>query len=110
VQADTALAWGIEILRRWGNMKDVRAVSIIGGISCCQAARSLKGQRRLVLEGVALPLTACTMSSQCKCRYQKYADRREDDDRRSPGSTARAAQFGMSERRQAEGRRPADLR
>ena len=89
-------------------MKDVRAVSIIGGPICCQAALSLKGQRRLISQGVALPLTTCTVPAQCKCRYQKFSDRRADDDRRSPGSTQRAALFGISERRNAEGRRPAD--
>jgi hypothetical protein len=90
-------------------MKDVRAVSIVCGTQGCEAVRSLKGQRRLVSHGVSLPLATCTTPSQCKCRYQKYSDRRADDDRRTLGSTQRGSLYGISERRNAEGRRPADL-
>jgi hypothetical protein len=89
-------------------MKDVRAVSILGGSPCCEATRSLKGKRLLLTQGVALPLEGCTMSAQCKCRYQKFLDRRADDDRRMFGSTQRGFVYGISERRKAEGRRPAD--
>jgi len=89
-------------------MKDVRAVSIVGGSRCCEATRSVKGKRLLVTQGVALPLAACTMPEQCKCRYQKYSDRRAEDDRRTLGSTQRGSLFGISERRMVEGRRPAD--
>jgi hypothetical protein len=89
-------------------MKDVRAVSIIGGSRCCEATRSLKGQRLLVTQAIALPLAACTMPAQCKCRYHKYSDRRTDEDRRALGSTERGFLFGINERRKAEGRRPAD--
>jgi hypothetical protein len=89
-------------------MKDVRAVSIVGSSPCCEASRKLKGQRLFVTQGVALPLPTCTIPGQCKCRYQKHPDRRADDDRRTPGSTVRGSLFGISERRKAEGRRPAD--
>jgi hypothetical protein len=89
-------------------MKDVRSVSIVCGTHGCEAARALKGQRRLVSQGVSLPLTTCTMPSQCKCRYQKYSDRRTDDDRRTLGSTLRGSLYGISERRHVKGRRPAD--
>ena len=82
-------------------MKDVHAVSMIGGAPCCEAVRSLKGQRLLVAQGVRLPLKACTMSIQCKCRYQKHSDRRAED-RRALGSTHRGSLFGISERRKAE--------
>jgi hypothetical protein len=88
-------------------MKDVRAVSIICPATGCAAAQTLKGKRLLVSRGVALPLAECTMPSQCKCRYQKYADRRDEDDRRAFGSTTRGALFGISERR-VKGRRAAD--
>jgi len=89
-------------------MKDVRAVSIAGGSPCCEAIRALKGKRLLMTQGVAIPLAACTMPGRCKCRYQKYPDRRADDDRRMLGSTQRGFLYGISERRNAEGRRPAD--
>ena len=89
-------------------MKDVRAVSVVGGSPCCEATRSLKGKRLLVTQGVALPLAACTMPAKCKCRYQKYSDRRAVDDRRMFGSTQRGFLYGISERLKAEERRPAN--
>ena len=89
-------------------MKGVGAVSIVGGTPCCEAARSLKGQRLLASQGVALQVLACTMPAQCKCQYRKYPDRRAGDDRRMFGSTQRGALYGISERRTAEGRRPAN--
>ena len=89
-------------------MKDFRAVAIAGGSPCCEATQALKGKRLFVTQGVAIPLAACTIAARCKCRYQKYSDRRADDDRRMSGSTQRGALYGISERRKAEGRRPAD--
>jgi hypothetical protein len=88
-------------------MKDFRAVSIICRAPSCQAARSPSGQRRLVTQGCNLPLADCTMPELCKCRYQKHADRRMDDNRRMLGSTQRGAMFGINERRavREDGRR-----
>jgi hypothetical protein len=90
--------------------QDVRAVSIVCGGRSCEAARTLKGKRRLMMQAMPLPLSECTMTVACKCRYQRYSDRREDEDRRAPGSTARGTLCGMPERRtmKAWGRRPAD--
>lgn len=88
--------------------QDVRAVSIVCGGGSCGAATALKGKRQLMSQAVALPLKDCTMSATCKCRYQKYSDRRDEDDRRSPGSTVRGALYGIKERRDDAGRRPAD--
>jgi hypothetical protein len=90
------------------SMKDVRAVSLLCRGKSCAAAQALNGQRRFASESAVLPLAACTMPDQCKCRYQKYTDRREDDDRRILGSTTRGAMFGISERRRSGGRRPLD--
>jgi hypothetical protein len=85
-------------------MKDVRAISIVGGSPCCEATRSLEGKRLLLTQGVALPLTACTMPAQCKCRYQKYSDRRAVGDRRIFGSTLL---YAINERRKAKTERRA---
>jgi hypothetical protein len=88
-------------------MKDFRAVSIICRAPSCEAARSPSGQRRLLTQGCCLPLADCTMPALCKCRYQKHADRRMDDNRRMLGSTQRGAMFGIKERRavREDGRR-----
>jgi hypothetical protein len=79
-------------------MKDFRAVSLVAGSVCCEATRSVKCKRLLLTQGVALPLAACTMRAQCRCRYQNYPDRR----------ALRGFLYGISERRKAEERRPAD--
>jgi hypothetical protein len=87
--------------------QDVRAVSIVCGAQRCQSAAELKGKRRLMSQAAPLPLAECTMSASCKCRYQKYGDRR-DEDRRALGSTVRGALYGIQERRKPMGRRPED--
>ncbi len=91
-------------------MKDFRAVSVICRAPSCEAARSSTGQRRLLSEAKTLPLSDCSMPELCKCRYQKHADRREEEDRRMLGSTQRGAMFGIKERRsgRVEGRRVGD--
>jgi hypothetical protein len=93
-------------------MKNFRAVSIICRAPSCEAARSPSGQRRLLAQESCLPLADCSMPKLCKCRFQKYADRRADDDRRMLGSTQRGALFGIKERRAAsnDGRRQMALR
>jgi len=50
------------------------------------------------------------MPELCKCRYQKHADRRTEENRRMLGSTLRGAMFGIKERRggPVEGRRVGD--
>jgi hypothetical protein len=88
--------------------QDVRAVSLVCGIRSCMAAASIKGKRSLMSQAVPLPLAECTMSASCKCRYQKFGDRRDEDDRRTLGSTLRGALYGILERRNPPGRRPAD--
>jgi hypothetical protein len=80
-------------------MKDFRAVSIISQKPLCEAARAPSGQRKLMAEGTCLPLKDCTMPELCKCRYQKHADRRTDEDRRMLGSTLRGSLYAISERR-----------
>lgn len=91
-------------------IRDVRAVEIVCGGRCCEAAVTLKGKRRLMMQAEPLPLSECTMTAACRCRYQRYSDRREALDRRSPGSTLRGTFYGIAERRtiSAWGRRPGD--
>lgn len=82
-----------------------QAVSIACPSKCCAAVKSLAGQRFLARSAPALPLPACTMSDQCKCSFQKHADRR-DSDRRLPGEMSKW--YGGSEKRRSRGRRRAE--
>jgi hypothetical protein len=60
-----------------------RAVSIRVGGDPCQAARDLSGKRFRCNDAPGLPLAGCD-KDQCICRYEHHADRRKEQDRRSP--------------------------
>jgi len=61
-----------------------RAVSVHPTImGACQAAHSLKDQRFLATEAPHLPLPDCSNPAGCRCKYQHWNDRRQED-RRSP--------------------------
>lgn len=54
--------------------------------SCCNAVRSIAGQRFLSLEVPLIPLRDCDLP-RCECTYRRYADRRT--------SARRAADLGI---------------
>jgi hypothetical protein len=58
-----------------------QAVEVRRGISACQAAIDLEGQRFLASESPTLPLPDCDLSK-CECRFKKFSDRRTAGDRR----------------------------
>jgi hypothetical protein len=90
-------------------VKKFPAVSIIASGECCHAAKLLQGVRLLAAEATTLPLPECTMPDQCRCRFQKHADRRSsDDDRRLPDSLTRSVWYSGVERRKSTGRRKDD--
>jgi len=85
---------------------DYRAVSLTPGIASCTAAKGLAGKSCLSHEAPRLPLAACTMQSNCSCRFRKTADRR-DNDRRLLGTETVNRWFAGSEQRKRERRRSA---
>lgn len=85
------------------------AVSITPGSPCCSAVAQLRGQRMLQASAPRLPLAGCSRPQDCKCRFQKHADRRgEDDDRRIAGLLQMSSWYAGSERRNKRGRRSGD--
>jgi hypothetical protein len=88
-----------------GRPNRFQAVSIAYGGKCCAAVKALAGQRFLAGSAPALPLPACNLPNQCKCSFQKYDDRR-DDNRRVPGEVTKW--YAGSEKRQSRGRRRID--
>src|SRR5260370_38698836 len=58
---------------------DFRAVSLAPSIRCCAAAKHATGRRVLLREAPRLPLEACTMATNCSCKFRKHADRRDSD-------------------------------
>lgn len=59
-----------------------RCVVIQPGQEACPAVRDLAGQRFLTRAAPLLPLDNCSAAG-CRCRYDHFADRREDERRRS---------------------------
>ena len=88
-----------------GSLNRYQAVSIVCASQCCAAVKSLAGQRFLARSAPSLPLPACSRSNQCKCTFQKYDDRREDD-RRLPGEKSKW--YGGAEKRRSRDRRRVD--
>lgn len=68
-----------------------RSVSVVPGGGACDTARRLMNRRWLAGEAPRLPLAPCD-SARCQCRYRRYTDRRDEEDRRSPLNTM--GQFG----------------
>lgn len=83
-----------------------QAVSIVSGGKSCAAVKALAGRRFLAGSAPSLPLPTCSLSDQCKCRFQKYEDRREDNSRRLPGEMSKW--YGGAEKRRSRGRRRID--
>jgi hypothetical protein len=81
-----------------------RAVSLAPSLMCCAAATQVRGKRVLLREAPQLPLKACSMAKDCKCKFLKNADRR-DGDRRLFGAEETSRWFAGSENRKGVARR-----
>jgi hypothetical protein len=85
------------------------AVTVASPLECCDAVKTLNGARMLAIRAPTLPVPACTMPDRCRCRFQKYSDRRDDEQgRRFRYDQERAAWYAGSQRRHSHGRRAAD--
>lgn len=92
------------ILMRPGAGGDFRAVSIAPSILCCAAATRAMDRCFLLREAPHLPLAACTMPKNCKCKFRKNADRRNSE-RRLFGAGETNRWFAGLESRRRGGRR-----
>jgi len=85
------------------------AVTIAKPSKCCEAVGALEGKRILASQAPKLPMPDCTMPDRCRCRFQKYSDRREDEQgRRFLFGQDRVAWHAGGQRRKSRGRRSAD--
>lgn len=86
-----------------------RAVKIMPGLLCCDAAGKLTGQVFLAAESPQLPLEGCS-EKDCRCRYMHLEDRRSGGDRRLElGELGAFLPASQVERRQVGGRRATDM-
>lgn len=88
-------------------LRPFQAISIYRGVTACGMAKRFSEHRFLVRDAPPLPLSGCTMSQTCACRYVKHRDRRSEP--------RRLMDFGMAtqlfdgrERRARGGRRTSD--
>jgi hypothetical protein len=86
---------------------DFRSVEIAPSIMCCSAAMHATGRPYLLREAPRLPLEACTMPTNCSCKFRKHADRR-DSDRRLFGAAETNRWFAGVDIRTRGGRRSAE--
>jgi len=89
--------------------KKFPAVTIATGAKSCGAVDALEGMRILAMHAPTLPMSNCTMPAQCRCRFKKYVDRREDEQGRRAGfGQERGAWYAGGQRRKSKGRRNKD--
>ena len=88
-------------------VKVFHAVAVMPGMDACRSAKRVKGHRFLSHQAPALPFGDCDVSV-CTCKYRKYADRRQMDDRRSFIAQAHRHEQTGGERRKRSGRRSTD--
>jgi hypothetical protein len=86
---------------------DFRSVEIAPNLMCCSAAMHATGRPYLLREAPRLPLEACTMPTNCSCKFRKNADRR-DSDRRLFGAIGTNRWFAGVDSRACRGRRSAE--
>lgn len=91
------------------NGKAYAAVSLLAARGGCAAVKVLENKKILAVNAPRLPLPECSMPDKCRCRYQKYTDRRdEDENRRFQFSSERSAWYSGEQRRKTRGRRTKD--
>jgi hypothetical protein len=93
--------------KRPNSTGDFRAVEIAPSVMCCAAATRATGRVYLQREAPRLPLEACTMPTNCSCKFRKNADRRKSDRRRC-GATETNRLFAGVNSRTYGGRRSAE--
>lgn len=84
-----------------------QAVSVIACPQACAAAARVQGQRFLARQAPRLPLGECDRPGDCRCRFEKFADRRRGS-QRSPYTSLDSPSYGGVEKRRNRGRRVSD--
>ena len=85
------------------------AVTVHFGAKHCPAVEALEGKRILASRAPSLPMPNCSMAADCRCRFKKYTDRREDDEgRRFKFGGEYGAWHAGGQRRKSRGRRTKD--
>jgi hypothetical protein len=97
-----------EPLQATGPLRPFQAISIYRGLVCCEMARKFSEHRFLVRDAPPLPLSGCSMSSKCQCKYIKHKDRRAEARRLIDFGVASRLFDGRERRTRGGGRRSRD--
>lgn len=85
-----------------------QAVAISSGLNdCCREVKALQGKRFLIRSAPVLPLPNCDLP-ECRCRYVKYDDRRQEPRRDSEYGIASSFVRDVERRGAKRGRRSTD--
>jgi len=84
-----------------------QAVGVVAGARPCAAALGTRGVRFLARQSPRLPLPECDRCDQCRCRFEKFIDRRMHQ-QRVPFTNLAAVSFAGVEQRGNRGRRGTD--
>jgi hypothetical protein len=85
--------------------RSYHAVSIRPRGRRCDAVKDIDGERYFPEQAPELPLPDCGHKEGCRCRYQHWSDRRQEDDRRSPFPGIAASLHVATNRRSGRDRR-----
>jgi hypothetical protein len=61
--------------------QNYKCVEIKTGLMPCKAVGAYKSKRLLMNEAPMLPLSGCSNSKECECKFARYEDRRRGDRR-----------------------------
>ncbi len=84
-----------------------QAVSVLACPRACATAGEVQGQRFLARQAPRLPLPGCDRPAACRCRFEKFTDRRTVQ-QRSPYNSLHGLGYGGAEKRRNRGRRGSD--
>ncbi len=84
-----------------------QAVGVIARSQGCPAVGAVQGVRFLARQAPRLPLPDCDRAASCRCRFEKFADRRTLV-QRSPYNNATLFNIAGAEKRGNRGRRSGD--
>ena len=89
--------------------KPYASVTVAMGNKHCVAVDVLDGVRILASHAPAIPMPNCSTTEQCRCRFKKYIDRRDDEEnRRASFGGERGSWYAGGQHRKSRGRRDKD--
>ena len=97
-----------EALQKKPVARPFQSVAVFRGNVACKMAHRFGEHRFLVRSAPTLPLPECSMPHKCTCRYIKFNDRRQAEQRRLMDIGFATQIYAAQDRRTRRGRRSGD--